>query len=465
MRERGSVLVVGGGLAGLSAACRLADAGYGVTVLEKRPFLGGRAYSYMDGRAGLEVDNGQHVFLGCCEEYISFLRSLGVFERTFLQRRLHLRVIDKLTGRSVLRGGTLPKPFHLMPSFLRYRPLSLKEKLLAVYALARLSSLKPSDDSELDSLTFAQWLRGQGQDEHAIRNFWNLIILPTLNEDIEVASAELAVMVLREGFLRSRHGSAIGYAQVGLSRLLADSAAEYIRSRGGDVRPSEAAEGLLIGDGRITCVATKEGTLTADSYLLAVPHDGVHSLLPLTVREDDFFGRIGRIESSPIVNIHLWYDRPVVNIDFAAFLNTPMQWLFNKTKLWEQPDGGGQYIDISLSGAHDFIDVPGQELIELFTREVQAFFPNARTAGLRNTLVVKQPGATFKPRPGIRRLRPNQRTPIANLFLAGDWTDTGWPATMESAVRSGNLAAQAIIERASKGVREEQMAVAGGIRN
>jgi len=222
---------------------------------------------------------------------------------------------------------------------------------------------------------------------------------------------------------------------------------------------------VLVDAGRISGVAAKEGALTADNYVLAVPHDAVQELLPPTVREDEFFGRIGRIESSPIVNIHLWYDRPVVNIDFAAFLNTPMQWLFNKTRLWEQPDGGGQYVDISLSGAHDFIDVPGQELIELFRREVQAFFPNARTAGLRNALVVKQAGATFKPRPGIRRLRPSQRTPIENLFLAGDWTDTGWPATMESAVRSGNLAAQAIIERAPKKVRGEQMAVASGIRN
>ncbi|MBI1886268.1 MAG: FAD-dependent oxidoreductase [Chloroflexi bacterium] len=454
-----SVIVIGGGLAGIAAACELADAGQRVTLLEKRPFLGGRAYSYTDGRSGREVDNGQHVFLKCCTEYIRLLERLGVRGRTYLQERMRVPVVDKLTGRSVLEAGRLPAPFHLLPTFLRYRPLSLGEKLLAAYALTRMRSLDRSRHPELDGVTFSEWLRAQGQTSNAVRNFWNLIIQPTLNDGIERVSADLAIMVFQEGFLRTKDGGNIGWAKVGLSQLLAEAAARHIEERGGEVRLRVGVQRLVVEDGRLAGVVVDGETLASDGYVSALPHDALLAVLPASARKDSYFARLSRIETSPIVNVHLWYDRPVTSVDFAAFLNTPLQWLFNKSKLWEQ-DGPGEYLDISLSGAHDFVELPGQELIEMFRREVGTLFPVARAAELKNALVVKQPRATFAPRPGIAALRPDcGRTPIESLFLAGDWSQTGWPATMESAVRSGLLAARDVIAAAGREVRAEAIAV------
>jgi squalene-associated FAD-dependent desaturase len=454
-----SVIVVGGGLAGQAAACHLVDAGLRVTLIEKRPFLGGRVYSHLDKRSGLEVDNGQHVFLGCCTQYIRFLKKLGVNHRTHLQQQLRVPVIDKVTGSSVLYASRLPAPFQLLPSFLRYRPLSLGQKLLALYALARIRSLDPERHPELDTITFERWLRCQGQSHQAIANFWNLIVQPTLNEDSSRASAGLALMVFQDGFLGSNDGANVGYARVGLSTLLAEVAGRYIQDRGGQVLLGSSVEALVLAEGRVAGVALADGaTLSADYAIFALPPKALWALLPPDLRRDPFFSPVAKIESSPIVNVHLWYDRPVTGIDFAAFLNSPLQWLFNKSVMWESPGPQGQYLDISLSGAHDFIDLPGQEIIHTMTREVQAFFPAARTATVKRALVIKQKEATFAPGPGIAALRRPQRTPIASLFLAGDWTQTGWPATMESAVRSGAMVAREVL-RESRLERRWEMAV------
>src|SRR3990172_8165986 len=428
MSERPSVTVVGGGLAGMTAACELADAGLKATLVEKRPFLGGRAYSYLDKRSRVEVDNGQHVFLGCCTEYIGLLKRLGVWHKAHLQRRLHVRVIDKVWGESVLRSERLPPPLPLLPSLLRIR------------------SLDRAAHPELDDVTFADWLRARGQTENAVRGFWNLIVLPTLNGDITTVSADLALMVFQEGFLRDRNGANVGWARVGLSALLAEAAREFIESRGGEVLLDRAISGLRIEDGRAVAGGPLE---PADYLVLAADPRSLQSLLPRARREEPFFARIEGIPTSPIVNVHLWYDRQVTDLEFAAFLNTPLQWLFNKSKLWGQ-EGDGQYLDISLSGADEFVDLPAREIIGLFGREVQSLFPAARTAEIKRALVVKQRDATFAARPGVARPPPPQRTPVGNLFLAGDWTATGWPATMESAVRRGRLAAREVLKAAGR---------------
>lgn len=453
MSHRASVAVVGGGLAGIAAACELAEAGLKVTLMEKRPFLGGRAYSYLDKRSGIEVDNGQHVFLGCCTEYIRLLKRLGVWHKVHLQKRLRVRVIDKVWGESLLESRSLPPPLHLLPSLLRFRSLSPAEKVRAAYAMARMRSLDRAARRGLDGITFADWLRAHGQTENAIRGFWSLIVLPTLNGDITTVSADLAMMVFQEGFLRDGDGANVGWAKVGLSALLAQAAREYIESRGGEVRLGQGIAGLRLEDGR---AAVSGPGQEAEYVVLAVEPRSLTTLLPRPLREEPFFGRIGHIDTSPIVNVHLWYDRQVTDMEFAAFLNTPLQWVFNKSRLWGQ-EGDGQYLDISLSGAREFVDMPAREIIGLFSREVQSLFPLARAAQLRRALVVKQRDATFAARPGISRLRPRQRTPVGNLFLAGDWTDTGWPATMESAVRSGLLAAREVMGLAGRTVAGKEV--------
>jgi len=455
--ERPSVVVAGGGLAGITAACELVDAGLKVTLVEKRPFLGGRSYSYMDKRSGVEVDNGQHVFLGCCTQYIRLLKRLGAWRKVHLQKRLWVRVIDKVWGESVLESGPLPAPLHLLPSLLRFRSLSPTEKARAAYAMTRIRSLDRAARRELDDVTFADWLRAHGQTENAIRGFWNLFVRPTLNGDITTVSADLALMVFQEGFLRDRNGANVGWARVGLSALLAEAAREYIESRGGEVRLGRSISGMRVEDGRAVISGPDEDT---QFIVMALDHRSLLTLLPKPLREEPFFGRIGHMDTSPIVNVHLWYDRQVTDMKFAAFLNTPLQWVFNKTKLWGQ-ESDGQYLDISLSGAREFAEMPAQEIIELFVREVQSLFPAARTAELKRGLVVKQRDATFAARPGVSRLRPGQRTPIGNLFLAGDWTDTGWPGTMESAVRSGLLAARGVLRAVGRAEVGKEVVGAG----
>jgi uncharacterized protein with NAD-binding domain and iron-sulfur cluster len=250
-------------------------------------------------------------------------------------------------------------------------------------------------------------------------------------------------MVMQEGFLRSRDGANIGWAKVGLTSLIADAARRYIEKRGGEVRTGVEL-GSLTFSGGIARVIAGGSAIAADSYVLAIPAPQLFQLLPLSVRADPFFTRFSRIQESPIVNVHLWYDRAVWDGDFAVFLNTPVQWVFNKTRLWRL-GGEGQYLDISLSGARDFVDLPAADIQALFVKEMAALFPVALGANVTRAIVVKQRDATFAPAPGIAALRPSQRTPIPNLFLAGDWTDTGWPATMEGAVRSGRAAARELV--------------------
>ena len=454
---RRTAVVAGGGLAGLAAACQLAESGVRVLLLEKRPFLGGRAYSHQDKSIGVEVDNGQHVFLGCCTEYIAFLKRLGAWEQAHLQKRMRVPVIDKVWGASVLQSAPLPPPLHLLPSLLGFKSLSPAEKLGAIYAFAQIRSVKREKSTQLDDLTFEDWLQKRRQTPNAIRSLWNLIVQPTLNDEMSRVSADLALMVFQEGFLSSRDGANVGWARVGLTSLLGEAARRYIEERGGEVRTGVPVTGIELEDGRVSRVLMDGEALTADAFVLAVPPPAVLPLLPAPVASDPFFARIASIQVSPIVNVHMWYDRPVWQGKFAAFLNTPVQWAFNKTRLWGL-EGPGQYIDISLSGAHEFIQMSNAEIVEMFRKEMESLFPCARGASLRHALVVKQRDATFSPRPGVQRLRPAQGTPVGNLYLAGDWTDTGWPATMESAVRSGLMAAGSMLAATTEPAGREVLA-------
>lgn len=441
-----SALVAGGGLAGITAACGLTDAGYRVTLVEKRPFLGGRSYSYTDNRTGETVDNGQHVFLGCCTEYIRLLERLGVRDKAYLQPRLRVPVVDRSRGTSVLSAVNLPPPLHLLPSLLRFKSLTPAEKASAGWALAQIQAMDRSKHPELDSITFAEWLREKGQSENAVRSLWNLITLPTLNGDIAEVNADLGIMVFQEGFLASRTGANVGWSRVGLSELIGEAARRYIEDRGGEVRVGEGVRSVTADDGRIASVVTEQAEITVDAVVLALDPGSLPGILPQSLAGDPFFARIWRLEPSPIVNVHLWYPPGAAwGRVFATFLGTPVQWLFNKTRLAgnRSPDAP-LYLDVSLSGATQWLDMPNAALVDQFKRELASIIPSLEGFEPDRALVVKQRYATFGAKPGVAALRPPQQTPVAGLFLAGDYTDTGWPATMESAVRSGALAADAV---------------------
>ena len=285
------------------------------------------------------------------------------------------------------------------------------------------------------------------QSERAISNLWNLIILPALNDDVRHVSADMGLMVVQVGLLGDASDAALGMARVGLSSLTGEPARRFIESRGGKMRLGKTVRSLTFDNDRVAAANLSGGEIvTGDLFVSALPYSDISRMAP-TGDGHPFFSRISGLSSSPIIGVHIWYDRPVMEQEFAAFLDSPVQWVFNRTRIQGEDPDAGQYLCISVSGAWDYVDRPKEEIRELFAAELARLFPRAAEARIEKSLVVKQPEATFRPLPGTAAHRPTQTTPIPNLFLAGDFTDTGWPSTMEGAVRSGVLAARALASR------------------
>ena len=428
-------IVVGGGLAGITAALDLADAGAEVTLLEVRPRLGGAAYSFE--RGNLEVDNGQHVFLRCCTDYRALLARLGVEGDTVLQERLSIPVLAPDGTRATLKRGGMPAPLHLMGSLAGYPFLSATERLKTARVAVAMSRLN-REDPALDESNFGDWLRERGESAAAVDALWNLLALPTLNLDANEASLALAARVFQIGLLESNDGGDVGYARVPLSRLHSDPAERTLRAAGVEVRTRTRARGIAANDSRVT-VESDAGPLEADLVAVAVPHVRAPGLLPPGTLEQP----VEQLGSSPIVNLHVIYDRQVTDLPFAAGVRTPVQWLFDRSE--SSGLQNGQHLAISLSGADSEMDKTNGELREKYLPALADLLPAARNARVEDFFVVRENTATFRSVPGVGKLRPGPRTRVKGIFLAGAWTDTGWPATMEGAVRSGHAAAQAAL--------------------
>lgn len=444
MGERSDVLVIGGGLAGLAAACRLAEAGAKVLVLEQRPYLGGRASSFPF--RGREVDVGEHLFMRCYSSYIDFLNRVGAREGTHyrLQKQLDVPVYrEDRAGR--LRGVPLPAPLHVLPALVGFNHLPLGDRLRVMRDGFRLLK-SDRDGGALEEETFYRWLCRRSQSDVTIENFWNLILTPALNADVREAAARWGMMVFQEAFLKP-HGADLGYSVRGLSRLL-DGAPGYLERRGGKIVLGRRVKGVTVENGRVSRVRTagsEAHAYRADRYVSAVPPGRLLQILPERWAEHPFFAGTSRLRWAPIVNVNLWYDRPIVEMPFIAYAESPLQFLFNRTRLSGDPEPG-QHLCISLSAAWSYCRQSSEQLAQLFTEELGRLLPSAREARLQEHLVIKSREATFVPEPGAEARRPGPRTPIENLHLAGDWTRTGWPATMEGAVRSGENCARAMLE-------------------
>ncbi|MFZ2113450.1 MAG: hydroxysqualene dehydroxylase HpnE [Solirubrobacteraceae bacterium] len=456
------VVVLGGGLAGITAALDCAETGALVTLLEVRPRLGGAVYSFE--REGLLLDNGQHVFLRCCTAYRGLLARLGSEQRVAIQPRLEIPVLSPRRRGVVLRRNGLPAPLHLAGALLSYSHLTLAQRLCAARAALALGRL----DLGKASGTLGEWLAAHGQNAASVAALWDLIALPTLNLPAAEGSLALGAFVLQTGMLRHNDAGDIGFHVRPLSETLGDPAARVLADAGVDVRlgvrveavervGAEAAElervvperdaprargGHRVFRSRECTLRVRAGgeDLEADAVVCALPHERASALLePLLGEEASRWIGLG---ASPIINVHIVYDRRVCDLQFAAGVGTPVQYVFDRSEAAGL--GDGQYLAISLSGAAGEMELSSERLRERYVAAMRDLFPGARGAVVRSVHVSREHAATFAARPGTESLRPDPRTSVAGLVMAGAWTNTGWPATLEGAVLSGHAAAREV---------------------
>jgi squalene-associated FAD-dependent desaturase len=435
-------VVVGGGLAGITAALALADAGVRVTLLEGRPRLGGLAFSFP--RGDLTVDNGQHVYLRCCTAYRWFLDRIEGAALAPLQDRLDVPVLDvtRPEGRRLgrLRRDALPVPLHLGRSLATYPHLSLAERAKVGRAALALKALDLTDPT-LDTQDFGSWLAARGQSARAVEALWDLVGVATLNAVAGDASLGLAAMVFKTGLLSDPGAADIGWAHVPLGELHDRLARKALDSAGVRTEVRTRVTSIRMDENDRLRVRIPGETLTADTVVLAVPQREAHDLLPAGAL--DAPEHLLEIGTAPILNVHVVYDRKVLSRPFFAALGTPVQWVFDRTEASGLREG--QYLALSQSAAQDEIDEPVAALRERYLPELERLLPGTRGARVKDFFVTRERTATFAPTPGVGRLRPGARTRTPGLYLAGAWTATGWPATMESAVRSGVSAADAAL--------------------
>ena len=446
------MIVIGGGLAGLSAGVSLAEAGWRVRLFEQKPFLGGRATSYVlpDGE---HVDNCQHVTLGCCTNLEDFYRRVGAQEKIKYFERLLFQDPQGRTG--TIEAGLLPAPLHMTGSFLAFAPLTFSDKRSIAYALLEILRGK-GQTPDLDTpggISMLDWLKKRKQTTSAIERFWRVVLVSALDEELDRTDARFGVDVFWKAFLSNRSGYRMGVPRVPLAELYDGCKAE-IERRGGEVNLRMPVRRLQFSNGGVAGVAFDGGRQeTADVYVFAVPQDALAELLPEEISQrEPSLANLAKIKVAPITGVHFWFDREVMKEPFVTLLDTTTQWIFNKTALYGDPNGAskakGQYLQLVISASYELLQKPRQEIIDLCLKEVRHALPAALQAKLLKATVIKEAAATFSPQPGVDRWRPRQETSIKGLFLAGDWTRTGWPATMEGAVRSGYLAAEGILRAA-----------------
>jgi squalene-associated FAD-dependent desaturase len=452
-----SVTVVGGGLAGLSAACALADSGYHVRLLERRPYVGGRASSYEHPGTGEVIDNCQHVLIGRCTNLIDLYRRLGSLDA--IRWYDHFTFIEPGGRRTLLQPSSLPAPLHTSLAFLRAPAFSLADKLAIARGMSAFLTRIPEDTEE----NFAHWLQRHGQTQRAIDRFWRPVLVSALNEDLDRISIKYAGKVFRESFLLSPEAGRMGIPSIPLSSLYG-RAIDYLQARGGEVHlrtsvdaiePVDSSEpemgwiicssGRALNSGRASNI---DRAFTSDAVVLALSFEALAALLPALPRNaqsENLAADLAQFEHSPITGIHLWFDREITDLEHAVLLDSTIQWLFNKSKL--QPAHRaqqGSYIELVVSSSKSLVPMQRQEIIDLALRELAQFFPVVNSATLEKAVVVKEVRATYSVRPLLDRIRPGAESPWPGIYLAGDFTATGWPSTMEGAVRSGYLAAESL---------------------
>jgi zeta-carotene desaturase len=447
-----TVTVVGGGVAGMSAACALAEAGFRVQLVERRGYLGGRASSYLHPGVGEVIDNCQHVLFGCCTNLIGFYRRIGV------EGKIHwtseMTMIEPGGRRSLLgpsRIGPLglPAPLHGLPKLMTAHAFTLADKLALARAFRALMRPVPSDSTE----SLGSWLIRNGQTKGAIERFWRLVIASALNADLDSIALPYAAKVIRELFMNSAQAGSMGTSTVPLSELYA-GATEYLMSHGSSVLFNTSVESSSWDEETSQwSITTRTGMLISEFLVLALPFEAMQKLLgnmPPLEAAAALSGKIETLEHWPICSVHLWFDREITELEHAVLLDGEIHWMYNKSRLQPWRKLKGSYVELVISASRSFAALSREQAIAQAVRELGEYFPAVASAKLEKAALVKEVRATFGVPPGIDAARPTSVSPWPNCFLAGDWTATGWPSTMESGVRSGHLAADAVCQNAGK---------------
>jgi squalene-associated FAD-dependent desaturase len=430
------VVIIGGGFAGLAAGVRLSDRGYEVLLLERRNHLGGRAYSFIDAKTGDVVDNGQHLFMGCYHHTIAFLEKIGRLDRLKFQDRPRVDFLDA-EGYTSFDCPPLPAPLNVLAGLLRMKGISIGDKL-RTFNLGR--AIKGNGKLSPGALTVDQWLDQLGQSARIKKRFWQPMVVATLNQSPDIASARMLKVVLQEAFGGDSKSARIGISRVGLSDLYTDGACDFIKTRGGDVQTGAQVRRLVIERGVVAAVELKDGRrVDGDYFISAVTPEALFAILPDELKINEF-ARLEALGASPIVSINLWFDRPIIDREFVGLLGTKSQWIFNKDLILS-PGKQQNQVAVIISAARDFVNWTRNDLVEMAISDLHELLPASRAASLLHSVIVKEREATLSHTVESDSLRPGPRTSISNLILAGDWTDTGLPATIESAVMSGDVAA------------------------
>ena len=445
------VIILGGGLAGIAAAVRLIQHGVRPTLVERRPFLGGRAFSFVDRASGEEIDNGQHVILGVCHEFLQLLNDLGTRDEIELGSILDVPV--SLNGQVAnLRAHRILGNAYAL---LRYGHLSFADQIAVAGLLLRIKFNLIGDvgSNPATEASFADWLASRGQSRAAIDRFWSLFVLPVFNCHVDEVAATDVVEFTRLALLGSTQDAAIGYPSKGLSTLIGSPAAEYLDSHGADMKMNTRVTSLAMLESGSFEVSLSTGEVVhSKSVISALAPDALARVLSAS---GDCFVPIAsamtEFEYSPIVAVHLWYQNPVMTEQVMAFLDLGLQWVFNDSALRGVSDKDTQHIVISLSGADDWADLSKAEVLDRVTSAMREAFPEARGNPIVNSAVVKTLEATIKvtPRSVQHRIGPTIDVlgDVPGFYIAGDWSNTRLPATMEGAVRSGNSAAELAFQR------------------
>lgn len=434
-----TVTVVGGGVAGMSAACALAEAGFRAQLVERRGYLGGRASSYLHPGVNEVIDNCQHVLFGCCTNLTGFYKRIGVADRIYWTTEMTM--IEPGGRRSPLGPGWLPAPLHGLPKLLSAHAFTLADKFALARAFTALMRPVPAYSRE----SLGEWLRRNGQTRGAIERFWRLVIASALNADIDSIALPYAAKVIRELFMNSAFAGSMGMSTVPLSELYG-GVEEYLRQHGSEVVFNSNIESAEYDEETSQwTLTTRTGPLVSDFLVLALPFEATAKLIPKmppAAGVEALAVQIEQHEHWPICSVHLWFDREITDLDHAVLLDREIHWLYNQSRL--QKRDGEHYIELVVSATRAFAALSREEAISQALAELEEFFPCVKDAKLEKAALVKEVRATFGVPPGIDAARPHSISPWPNCFLAGDWTATGWPSTMESAARSGHLAAEAV---------------------